>query len=57
MFENIEKTLTIMLLAIGGQSNNTVLLRSYFSKIFQNFLVNTQCLSEIEGTPTELKTL
>ena len=25
---------------------------SQFPKIFQNFSVNAQCLSEIEGTPT-----
>ena len=31
---------------------NTVPFHSYFLKIFQNFLVNAQCLSEIEGTPT-----
>ena len=29
---------------------------SYFPKIFQNFSVNAQCSSEIEGTPIQLKT-
>ena len=39
--------------ALGLKARKSkVLLHSYFSKIFQNYSVNAQCLSEAEGTPT-----
>ena len=52
MFENTEKTLIVMLLAIGGkaETKKQFFFTVTFQKIFQNFSVNAQCLSEIEGT-------
>ena len=54
MFENIEKVLTIMLLAIGvkEQTKTQFFLTVTFQRFSKKVSVNVQCLSEIERTPT-----